>query len=296
MRSKAEKKKKPKKKPTKQQVMAFIRFAIDDVYATDFFGICLQMAFYFLLAFFPMMMFLIGSIGGFLSEFKVYFFAFLKSLLPVLSYNYVVDLFVQLQHSSSNLAAMLVITFFFASMAARAIMVGINQNYGNPETRSTLHIWLLAFLFTILFAVVLVLITAIYFVMDSMTASLLERTGLVAFNVPITQGMAVIFSLVASPFILDFIYILAPVERLPYRQGLPGAIFTTLGINIVVRIFTFFVNHSSKYTLLYGNLGGLFALLISIYFICVILNIGTKINLYLRLLKQKKLPMQQPDT
>ena len=76
------------------------------------------------------------------------------------------------------------------------------------------------------------------------------------------------------------IYVLTPAQPLKFKSGLPGALFATLGLNIAFRIFTLFINHSTKYSTLYGSLGGLFALMVAIYFICVILNLGGKINLY----------------
>lgn len=268
----------------KEKIYAFIHYCIDDMYETDFFGICMQMAFYFLLAFFPMIIFLINFIGQVMASFQGYLFAFLKSFLPDLSYNYVQMVLNQLQNTHfHNQLLLIIITFCFASMAARAIMIGINQNYGNIERRNLFHVWILAFVFTLLFAVSLVLVIVIYVIMNDMTENILIRIGLTRFSVAITQVFTFVFAFVVTILAFDCIYVLAPAKSLTIRQGLPGAIFMTLALNIALRIFVFFVNHSTKYTMLYGNLGGFFALLVGIFFICFIFNFGSKINYYVEI-------------
>ncbi|MEG2897494.1 MAG: YihY/virulence factor BrkB family protein [Eubacterium sp.] len=259
----------------------FIAFVIKDVERTDFWGICAQMSFYLLMAFFPLIIFLINFIGRFILKFKEYLFDVLKTFLPNLSYNYVVNLInILIQDLDNNNYVLLAITFFFATLAARAIMTGMNQNYGNIENRSPLKILLLSFLFTFLFAIVLILIIITYLFSEAISLQVLNNFGIDHVTLNIMNIFTFIFTLIISAFLFNCIYILAPNKRLPFKQGFPGAIFATIGLNIVFRIFLIFINNSPKYTILYGNLGGLFALLVGIYFICVILNLGGKINVY----------------
>lgn len=265
-------------------------FFQEDFKNTDFSGICTQMSFYLLLAFFPLLLFLISFIGKFVKQFESYLYDILKIFLPNLSYDYVTNLLNTLtsQISTSNYG-LIIISFFFSSLAVRAIMIGLNQTYGRKETRSLPGIWLLSFLFTLLFALAILLIVIAYIFSADVGAVIFKQFGIYTYYYPFLNFFVTIFSVSVSTLIFNMIYILAPAQRLKFADGLPGALFAMLGLNIAFRILTWFINNSSKYSTLYGNLGGLFALMVGIYFICVILNLGGKINCYLSLYKNKEI-------
>jgi membrane protein len=257
------------------------RWLLADFKRTDFSGICTQMSFYLLLAFFPLLLFLISFIGKFIRPFENYLYDILKAFLPSLSYTYVTGLLSTMTSQISDSSyGMILISFFFAALAARAVMIGINQTYGRRETRPLIKIWLYSFLFTLLFALAILLIVLAYILSADAGAVIFKEIGLYTYYYPFISLFAVIFSLAVSTFIFNMIYVWAPEHPLKFSAGLPGALFATLGLNVALRIFVWFINHSSKYSTLYGNLGGLFALMVAIYFICIILNLGGKINLY----------------
>ncbi len=267
--------------PFRERLTDALLYIVDDLYATDFWGVCTQMAFYSLMAFFPMVIFLINFVGKIIVQFKEILYLFLKLSLPDLSYQYCVQLVDTLEGSLGESPTFLpILTFILASMAARAIMIGINQNYGTGESRRLPVVWFYAFVITFLFALSLVVAIVAYFILSDMCIALLTAMGLDTITSTFTQVFTSGFLMVILTLLFDLIYTLAPVKPLKLSQGLPGAIFCTLGIGIAFRIFVYFANHSTRYTMLYGNLGGLLALLVSIYLICVILNAGAKINVY----------------
>lgn len=263
-------------------------FIKEDFEKTDFIGICSQMAFYLLMAFFPLLLFLISFVGQFVEPFEAYLDEILKAFLPDLSYNYVTSLLSSLTSQISDSDYFLIlITFFFATLAARAIMTGLSQTYGIKETRPHLKTWLLSFLFTILFALATLLIAIAYIFSADLGKFIFEIFGISLDYYPTWSLLLLIISWVFSTLFFNMVYVLAPGTPLEFSDGLPGAFFAAFGLNVAFRIFTWFINYSSTYSILYGNLGGLFALLVGIYFICVILNLGGKINLYWSLYKNQ---------
>lgn len=263
------------------KIVEFFIFIFEDIERTDFWGICTQMSFYLLMSFFPLLLFLINFVGRFIVQFQNYLFDLLEKYLPQLSYEYVRNLVeVLTQNIGANPYFLILFTFLFATLAARAIMIGMNQNYGHPETRSHLKIWLLSFLFTLLFAIAIILIIIAYLFSESITALILTQLGINHSYIFLMSIFSFGFSLIISVLVFNCVYILAPDKRVKFRHGFPGAVFSAIGLNIGFRIFLMSINHSTKYTLLYGGLGGLFALLVVIYFICVILNLGGKINVF----------------
>ena len=262
---------------------------LEDFDRTDFWGTCSQMSFYLLMAFFPLLLFLISFIGKIVKPFEAYLYDILKVFLPNLSYNYVTSLLNSLTSQFSNSSyGLILVSFFFSTLAIRAIMIGINQTYGRKETRSLARIWSLSFLFTLLFALAILLLVIAYLISADVGAIIFEELGIYLYYYPFISLFAVIFSWLASMLIFSLIYVAAPAQPLKFVEGLPGALFATLGLNVAFRIFSWFINNSNKYSTLYGNLGGLFALLVGLYFICVILNLGGKINLYWSLYKNNK--------
>ncbi|MGL4284580.1 MAG: YihY/virulence factor BrkB family protein [Eubacterium aggregans] len=258
-----------------------VLYIIDDLYDTDFLGVCTQMAFYFLLAFFPMVIFLINFVGKIIVHFDQYIFEFLRAYMPQLSYDYVVNLTVMLENNIKENSVLLpILTFIFASMAARAIMVGINQSYGCEERRSLPKVWLLAFAITLLFGIALILIVTSYVLLSDVSTHLLNALGLAVVSAFLTKLISFCLAVLITILALYCIYTLAPTKRSSFKESLPGAILATVGMLMVFRIFVIFVDHSSRYTMLYGSLVSLFTLLVAIYFICVILNIYSKINVY----------------
>ena len=271
------------------KIVKLLFFLMEDFEETDFSGICTQMSFYLLLAFFPLLLFLISFIGSFIKPFESYLYEILEAFLPNLSYDYVTSLLDSIisQVSGSHYSLILV-AFFFSSLATRAIMIGINQTYGRDETRTLSEIWFYSFLFTFMFTLAILLIVVAYIFSADVGAVIFQKIGLYTYHYPVLSFFAVAFSWIVSTFIFNMIYVMAPAQPLKFKNGLPGALFATLGLNIAFRIFTLLINHSTKYSTLYGSLGGLFALMVAIYFICVILNLGGKINLYWSLYQDKE--------
>ncbi|MDO4288408.1 MAG: YihY/virulence factor BrkB family protein [Eubacterium sp.] len=265
----------------KHKIADFLNFIVTDIDRTDFWGICSQMAFYLLMSFFPLIIFIVNFVGQFVLQSQHYLFDVLKNFLPTIAYNYVYSFVLSMpQTIGDNHYFLLIMAFFFSTLAARATMIGMNLTYGYTERRSRKKLWALSFIFTLAFAITILFILSAFILSQNLTAFVLGKLGLSVFSYQRLNVLTFVFSFLVTVLVCNLIYILAPAKRLSFRHGLPGALFSAAGITIVFRIFLIFVNRSAKYTLLYGSFGGLFALLVVIYFLCVILNLGGKINVY----------------
>lgn len=258
-----------------------IAYVMDDFIETDFFGISAQMAFYLLLSFFPLLIFLVHFVGRFVLSFETYLDQLLATYLPKIAYDYVISyLDIIDSYSTGNPYFLLLIAFFFASLAARAIMTGMNSNYGLEPTIGRLQFWLRSMLYTLLFAISIILILLAYIVSEYLLGWVLTRLGVAAALIGAGDFFTPIAIFFVSILLFWAVYTLGPEKHLGYRGTLPGAAFASLGINVGFRIFLGFMDNSIRYALLYGNYSGLFALLVVIYYICLIINLGAKINIY----------------
>ena len=271
-----------------KKILSIVKILMDDLETSDFFGVCHQMAFYLLMSFFPMIIFLVKFLGEYIKEFESYLLEYLEIFLPEVSYDYVVTFLANLNLGEGNFFQYLIYTIIFSSLAARAIMVGVSQSANQEETRSTLKIWLYSFLSTFLFAIVVGFLVTQYFFFTDLSAEILEYFNL-GNKEQFLQIFTSCFSFLSTFLIFDLIYAIAPAQNRSFFQALPGALFTGMGIHLAFRIFIFLTNHSEKYARLYGNLNGLFALLVSIYTLSLIINLGGKINQYYEMYLNKEL-------
>jgi membrane protein len=242
-------------------------------------GISAQMAYYILLAFIPMLIMILNLIGQIPNLSADFVYTVLQEMLPQVSYDFIISNIEGIMSSSSSTTIyFFVISFYFASMGSRAFIIGINRAYHLKENRSIVVIYLLSFLFTLLFLLA-VLISMTFLVFGGRLLSLLFNfIHFTSFHQQLINIFMYSFSIIMFLIIFSLLYKFSPNDYLPYIATVPGAFFSTTMTLILSNIFGILVNNSSKYTILFGNLGGMFALLVWLYLICFIIVIGGEIN------------------
>jgi membrane protein len=95
-----------------------------------------------------------------------------------------------------------------------------------------------------------------------------------ALNVPFTALALIILALA--------LYLLTPENYLTIRQALPGAIFFSVGWMTVTKLFQFYVARYDRYNPTYLALASIIMLLTWMYFTCLLLLLGGKLNAILR--------------
>lgn len=98
---------------------------------------------------------------------------------------------------------------------------------------------------------------------------------LVALNYIINNVIVIIGGLLV---ILYLFYRILSFEKKPLSYGLIGSLFASSGIMAVGTFFIYYIDHYTRYDLLYGPLAGLVVLLISIYLISSIIYFGYCLN------------------
>ena len=95
-----------------------------------------------------------------------------------------------------------------------------------------------------------------------------------ALNVPLTALAMVGLALA--------LYLLTPENYLTIRQALPGAIFFSVGWITVTKLFQFYVTKYDRYNPTYLALASIIVLLTWMYLTCLLLLLGGKLNAILR--------------
>ena len=270
--------------------LIFFIFKIANRYKRDDIGtVAASLTYYFIFSIFPFIIFLSHLLG--LSNIsQTDFFNAIYGVLPV----DVIEIIKKyLKHTAENgNTNMLMISLFFSVYfpirAVSRAMDGINTAYRIESKRSIFRKIVLMIILTILFTGCIVLL---FFILFTSNAAL----SFVSRVLPISLKFIEIWSNtrffllgMASFVVLELVYWLVPEKELFFFEALPGAIFSTVGWLIFSIGFSFYVEHMSKYSILYGSIGAIIVLLIWLYFISWILLLGAEINCLISDTKKSK--------
>lgn len=249
-----------------------------EIVLDDCFGASAQLAYYFLLAFFPFVIFIV-TLVGFLPFGGVVdrMMDLLSGLMPDQAIEQVrrtVGVF--LDRSGTLLPVSVVGALLVASNGMRAIMVTLNRAYSVREGRSWLYRYVLA--------IGLTMVLALAVIVGSVLLSLAGRTGawiashLGGYAGTVWWLMARVTGFAALIFILEVIYYLAPNVRRPWHWVTPGSIIGVVLWFAGSRGFTMWVGHFGQYETLYAGLGAVVVFLLWLYIVGLAILIGGEIN------------------
>ncbi|MCM3789086.1 YihY/virulence factor BrkB family protein [Domibacillus indicus] len=263
----------------KSALRIFIKHLLRRVKSSDVPGVAAQMAYFFLLALFPLLIFTV-TLLGYLPIDPTEVFNIIKDFAPSDSLSLVQD---TLQEVTSNqngglLSVGILGTIWSASNAMNAVIKGLNYAYDVKETRPFYKARgmsiLLTFAFIFVIAVMLILqvfgqqIGELAFEFLGMGDEFLALWTWIRFLLP----PVVLFLVFAG------LYYLAPNLKVKYITVMPGAIFATIGWIITSLGFSFYVNNFGNYSATYGSIGGVIILMIWLYLSAMIILVGGEIN------------------
>lgn len=262
-----------------KQILAFTEDIYCRVEDDDVTALGAQMTYYFILAFFPFLIFLLTLVGytPFTAEEVL---GTIAGFLPETSYRMVSDILQEIlaQRHDALLSIGMIATYWAASSGLTALIKGLNKAYDEEETRAWWKLRVLSLLFTLALAAV-VLFTLALLVFGHFLGTHVFRLlaypdnfetvwGFVKYGIP-AIGMVVVFLL---------LYRYIPNRKLTFTGVLPGSLFASIGWISISQLFSFYVNEFGHYTRTYGSIGGIIALLIWLYLSSIIVLLGGEIN------------------
>lgn len=242
------------------------------------------MAYYWVLAFFPFIIFVISLLTytnlptGIFMEYVEE--AIPKTLVPVVEST--ISQFI-MYRSTTLLSVGGIITLWSAGTAVNALIRGIHMAYNSNYVRPYIYARLSAIGYTILLAVVLILLmVGLVFgnrVGDYVFSMLDMNKGIF---MPIWNLFRLIMPFIALVAVMYLLYRIIPRKYLKDYNVWPGVFFTSIGWYIFTLCFSIYVDNYSKYNQLYGSIGSVFILLIWLYGSCTLLLLGAEINAVLQ--------------
>jgi len=255
-------------------------------------GRAAQLAYYFLLALFPALLFLTALIGLFpLKQTMPELMQYLRTVLPADALSLLEKYLENVMKGSSGdiLSLGLLGALWASSSGVTAIMEALNVVYGAKETRPYWKVRLVASLLTIgLAGFIIVSITLILYG---------ARIGEWIADI---VGLGWLFLITWNILALAIIYYVCPDVKQDWRWVTPGSVCAGSLWLVVSLAFKAYVEHFGNYNAAYGSIAGVIVLMLWLYLTGVVILLGGEINAQIQQaasslrIRQKQTPRPVP--
>ncbi|WP_075619003.1 YihY/virulence factor BrkB family protein [Paenisporosarcina indica] len=266
----------------------FFQELLANIQHVDVTALGAQLAFFFLLALFPLLIFMV-TLLPYLNLPEEQLFSFLLTYAPEEVYLLIENTLDEVLDSRQGglLSIGFLATIWSASNGMNALIKSLNRSYDIEETRPFIIARGISVIFTLLlillFIIALILpifgkqIGSILFSYLGYESGFLEVWGNIRWTIPPIM-IFIVFML---------LYWIAPNRKLYLKSVIPGAIFATLGWILVSYAFSLYVSSFANYSATYGSIGGIIVLMMWLYFSGIILMVGGQINAVMQQRKEK---------
>lgn len=262
-----------------QPILRLIRAFIKKISNDGISALSAHAAFFVLISFFPFVMFLLTLLSYF-PDFSETLPSVNLSFLPNTVSSMIVQAFTELSDRANGtiLSVTVVLAIWSASRGILSIMRGLNSIHNIRETRNYIVTRIMATVYTIAFAVLLLVMILIFVFGNQLTLWLVGRFPtlgdfallIISFRTAVGISVLILF------FLLIFISL--PNRKTSFWRELPGAVLTATGWVGFSFLFSFYVNNFSNYTAIYGSLTAIVLCMLWLYACMYILFIGAEIN------------------
>jgi len=250
----------------------------------DVFGRAAQLSYYFLLALFPLLMFLTSMIGLLLGSgtgLRHSLFDYLSKVLPSSAFQLVDSTIYEVTAASGGgkIAFGILAALWAASAGMGAITDALNVAYDVTETRPWWRRRLVAVGLTIALSVVV--ISALVMVLYGGRIA-----DYIALNYSGGSALAMAWKILVWPIVLGFmllafalIYYFAPdVRKQKWAWITPGSVVGVAVWLLVSFAFRLYLHFFDSYSKTYGSLGAVIVLMLWLYFTGAAILIGGEVN------------------
>lgn len=268
-----------KKEKKKQSNIELIIKLIVKVKRDDIFALASQLAYYIILSFFPLVIFLTSLLATINIDYTD-LIRTLKTMMPMAVYKLIksiVDEVINAQ-SVSLVGGSIFVAIWVASSGFRAVIKGVNKAYNLKETRSYIKRTIIAYISTIIFAlsIIATLIVLVFGkVIGDYILNFLPIGNVVMY---IWNGLRYLIIIILLTIIFAAIYKFTPCKRLKWREVMPGAILSAIGWIISSLAFSFYINNINNYSRFYGSLAAVFILMLWIFITSIFIIFGVEVN------------------
>ena len=247
-----------------------------------------QTTFFVLLSFFPfiMLLIMIASRFSFARTNVVYY---LLDIAPTQLKTYILYIVDEIMYSNSNSFTIItaVVSLWSAGKGLQALTYGLDKIYDVERKKNFFIVRLFSALYTLVFILLCFLIMILHIFGKQIAVKIIELRPSLA------NATILILSLKSAfTFILIFIFLLLMYYQLPGRKGkvrleIMGASLAALGWMLMTKLFSFYIQHISSVSKMYGSLTSIILVIIWLYIGMQIVLYGAEINNFYQKYLQK---------
>lgn len=257
----------------------FIKELLIRIKKSDVSGLASQLAFFFLLSLFPLLIFLF-TLLPYLNLDQSEIFIMIRDFAPESVATLLEDTLndVLRNRNSGLLSFGIIATIWSAAKGMNALTRALNRSYYQEETRS----FLIARGMSVVFTIMLIGVLIVALVLPVFG----QQIGMLAFSyLGLAEGFLELWAslrLLLPPILIycvfSLIYWLVPNLKLRYRSVILGSVFSTVGWIVTSLGFSFYVGNYGSYSNTYGSIGAIIVLMMWLYLSGIILMLGGQIN------------------
>lgn len=257
----------------------FAKEIVEKLFNNDLLTHANAMTYKLLLAIFPLLIVMIASLAFFNIDVNELLSGFLLTLpkeMRVMIENVIYDVFTK--RHISLLSTSIIVSLYSAAAGFVSMIEGMNKAFGSANNLGIIRSRLICLVLVLVFIILIVLSLAMLIFRD-IIASLLNSIGLDRF-IPATAS-SIFLLLIAILVGIIFLIILHKVavgSKLPVKYILPGAFFTVGTWLIASKVFNYYVNNFSRYSIVYGSIGAFFVFALWLNILSYVILIGSQIN------------------
>jgi membrane protein len=251
---------------------------------TDLVNRAYELAYNFLFAVFPMLLFFVALFGALASEsspLRNTLLTYVQPALPPAAYNVLSSTFVEVTHNAvgGKITLGLLFLLFAGSGGMTQLIATLNAAYEVHEGRSWVKVHLLSLGLTLGLAVLIVVAVSLALVGGHVLRSVAESVGLHESAVVASRTLHWIVALSTVIFAFAALYYFAPdVHEQHWYWITPGSIAGVVLWAIASAGLRAYLHFFNSYTRIYGSLGAVIILLLWFYVTGLAILIGGEIN------------------
>jgi membrane protein len=258
-----------------------LKRTVAEVQADNCFGLAAQLAYYFFLALFPALLFLVALASFFpVANLMDQITAALARVAPYEALKLIQDQLVKISQDKNGglLTIGMIGTIWSTSSGVTAIIDTLNQAYDIQEGRPWWKVRVISLALTISLAIFVVVSFGLVLVGPTLAekVAVWMHLGPVFTWTWLVLQWPVVFALVALAIAL--IYYFAPDAEQDFVWITPGSVFATILWVVISLAFKLYVAKFGSYNATYGTIGGIIVLLTWFYVSSLAVLVGAELN------------------
>jgi membrane protein len=246
----------------------------------DLLGLAGQLAYFFLLFFFPFLIFLVSLMGFVIGNPEAglkSLFEALTGLVPADARALVVDYVDRTLRTASSGALVLGIfgALWLGQAASISVTKAANRSYRLEESRPFWRLRGACLIMTLGFTLLVASLTLAVFNVGAYVSSM---AGLPESATSLGKLLGWTMVFVAVTVALDLLYYLAPDAKLPFKWITPGGFIATVLLFVSDGALSYYVAHLGNYGQVYGQLGAVIVFMLWLYVTGLMVLLGLEIN------------------